>query len=291
METLERYRPAIEVGGERRWRDAIGLLQQILADEPDMPELWSQLAGFAGRLDRFDLAADAFRHYIGLKPSSPEGHLGAAAALLRQRKLDDAHGHAAQAAELAPDTDRRLQAAAHELLARVALARHDADGARDEAALAQQADPRLPVPAFIDARLLYDQGHFDEALPPFEQALTAQQKAGNAALADLHYYAAETYSRLERYPQAEAQFIAELRDFPYHLRARAALATMYHATDRDADAARVIGEMTDVMPTPESYALASRLWTVVGNRLQAEAVRAELRERFADASRQTTQHR
>ena len=289
VQTLERYRAAIEIAGARQWREAIGLLQAILADDPDMPDLWTQLAGFAGRLDRFDLAADALKRYIELRPSAPEGYLGAAVALLKQRKVEDARALATRAEEVAADSDRRSRAAAHDLLARIALARHDADGARQEAALAHKADPRMPLLAFIDARLLYDQGRFEEALPLFEQSLEEHTKAGNIPLADLHYYAADAYARLERYDDAEAQFTAELRDFPYHLRARAGLATLYHTMGRNADAARAIGEMTDILPTPESYTLAAKLWATIGNRLQAEAVRAELRERFAEPSRRTVQ--
>ena len=285
VQILERYREAIEVSGARRWRDAIARLQQILAEDPELPELWLQLAGFATRLERFDIAADGFKRYVALRPSAPEGHLGAATALLKQRKLEEAHLQASRALEVAGDAAPRARAAAYEVLARIALARRDADAAREQAARAHGADPRIPVPAFIDARLLYDQGQFEDALPLFEQALEQQKKAAGAPLPDLHYYAAETYSRLARYDEAEEQYAAELRDFPYHLRARAGLATLYHTMAKDDDAASVIAEMTDIMPTPESYALAARLWTVVGNRLQAEAIRAEMRERFTEAPR------
>src|SRR5206468_6008223 len=108
---------------------AIARLQQILRDEPRMADVWSQLAAFAGRVDRPDLATDAFRRYIELRPSDPGGYLGAAATFLKQRKLDDAREHAQLAADLAV-SDARSRATAHELLARVALARHDADAAR-----------------------------------------------------------------------------------------------------------------------------------------------------------------
>jgi choline-sulfatase len=291
VETVERYRAAIEVAGARRWRDAIGRLQQILGDDPEMPGLWSQLAGFALRIDRFDLAADAFKHYAALMPASPDGYLGAATALLKQRKLDEARAMATRAADVAADTDRKSRASAYEILARIAVARRDAEAARAEAARSSDEDPRVPVPAFIDARLLYEQGRFADALPLFEQALEQQKKTVGIALPDLHYYAADTYGRLDRYSEAETEFLAELHDFPYHLRARAGLATLYHTMSRDDEAASAIAEMTDVLPTPESYAAAARLWSLVGNQLQAEAIRAEMRERFADAprSRSTSQ--
>jgi len=288
VETVERYRAAIEVAGARRWRDAIGRLQQILADDPAMPALWSQLAGFALRIDRFDLAADAFKHYAELTPASPDGYLGAATALLKQRKLDEARAMATRAADVAADTDRKSRGSAYEILARIAVARRDAESARAEAARANDEDPRVPVSAFIDARLLYEQGRYADALPLFEQALEQQKKAGGVSLPDLHYYAADTYGRLDRYSEAEWEFLAELHDFPYHLRARAGLATLYHTLSRDDEAASAIAEMTDVLPTPESYAAAARLWSLVGNQLQAEAIRAEMRERFAEAPRRTT---
>jgi tetratricopeptide (TPR) repeat protein len=289
--TLEGYRAAVEAASARRWREAVGRLQQILADDPEMPELWSQLAGYALRIDRFDLAADAFKHFAALRPSASDGYLGAATALLRQRKLEEARAMAAQAVDVAPDGDRKSRASAHELLARIAVARRDTEAARAEAARANDADPRVPVSAFIDARLLYEQGRFDDALPLFEQALEQQKKAAGVVLPDLHYYAADTYGRLDRYSEAETEFLAELQDFPYHLRARAGLATLYHTMSRDDEAAEAIAEMTDVLPTPESYAAAARLWTLVGNQLQAEAVRAEMRERFAEPPRRSaTQH-
>ena len=42
---------------------------------------------------------------------------------------------------------------------------------------------------------------------------------------------------------------------------------------------------TRISPTPDSYALAARLYTMFGNRQQADAVRAEARRAFADAPR------
>jgi arylsulfatase A-like enzyme/predicted Zn-dependent protease len=284
-EVLEAYRAAVDRASERQWREAIALLQQILRDDPGMADVWSQLATFAGRIDRQDLALDAYKHFIELKPSEPGGYLGAAATLLRMQKLKDAREHAELAVQMAKESDTRSRENAHELLAKIALARRDADGARAEAEAAHKADPRLPLPAFIDARLLYDQGQFAEALPIFERALAGQQKSGGAPLAELHYYAGDTYGRLERYPEAEAQFLAELRDYPHNVRARAGLAMLYQATGRADAADRVIADMVRATPTPESYALAARLWTMFGNRQQADAVRAEARRAFADPAR------
>ena len=99
-------------------------------------------------------------------------------------------------------------------------------------------------------------------------------------MSELHFYTADTLVHLERYPEAEAHYFAELRDFPQQTRARVGLATLYQATERPEDAGRVLTDMTRLTPTPESYAQAARLWKALGNPRQADAVRAEARRAF-----------
>ena len=112
-----------------------------------------------------------------------------------------ARARALEAAALATDNDPRDAAsrgAAHALVARVALAQRDADGAREQATLAQQADPGLAMPAFVEGRILYDEGKYEEALPAFEEAVAAARKPGATPIPELHFYAGETLMRLER---------------------------------------------------------------------------------------------
>src|SRR5262249_1134087 len=106
-----------------------------------------------------------------------------------------------------------------------------------------------------------------------------------ARIGELHYYAGDTLGRLERYPEAEKEFRVELHDFPQNIRARAGLAMLYQATGRPDQAASAPGDMTRGAPTPEPYALPARVWTMFGNRQQADAVRAEARRTFAEANR------
>jgi arylsulfatase A-like enzyme/predicted Zn-dependent protease len=287
-EILERYRAAVDFAGQRKWTQAIALLQQILRDDPEMADVWSQLAVFATRMDRYELAVDAYKHYIALKPDEPIGYIGASASLLKLRKLDEARDHAQLAVDVAPAKDRRSRASAHEMLARIALARHDTDAARDEAGLAHEEDPALPLPAYIEARLLYEQGKYADALPMFEEAIADLKKPGSPRIAELHFYTGDTLGRLERYPEAEAEFVEELREFPQNTRARGGLAMLYQASGQPDAAARVLTDMLHATPTPESYALAARLYMMFGNRRQADEVRAEGRRVFADAPRRST---
>jgi tetratricopeptide (TPR) repeat protein len=250
--------------------------------------VWNQLATFAVRTERYDVAIDAYKHVIELSPSDPNGYIGAAAIYLRLKKLDDAREHASLAVDIAPERDVRSKASAHELLATIALARYDLDTAREEAELARKADPALPLPTFVEARILYDEGRYADALPLFEQTISDLKRPGSPQITELHFYAADTLGRLERYPEAEKEFHDELRLYPQNARARAGLAMLYQATDRSELAAKTIDDLLRVTPTPESYALAARLWSMFGNPQQANAVRAEARRAFADPARAGT---
>ena len=223
-----------------------------------------------------------------MKPEDPNAYLAAAAALVKLKRVDEAREQAAVALTVASEKDRRSRAAAHELLARLALAKHDAEAAREEAALARKADPAFPMPQYVDARLLYDQGKYDEALPLFERASRSARRSPvrrrspscTSTLGDI-------LIRQERTAEAEAALLEELRSFPQNLRARGALALLYHAGGRSDEASDAVSDLIRAIPTPDGYAAAARLLTTFGDRKQAETVRAEGRRVFAETSKLT----
>jgi choline-sulfatase len=282
VQIVETYRAAENLAASRKWAQAIRLLQNVIKDDPGVVEVWSRLAADAMRIERYEQAADAYARGCDLDPSDASAFLGAASALLELRRLDEARDRAAAALDVAGERDLRTRAAAHELLARIALARRDADEAREQARLAHQADPKRPLPAFIAARLLYDQGNFDEAAPFFEEAVDAIARSHGEPIAELHFYTAATLARLDRVEEAKTQYEQELAAFPANTRASAALAMLCHATGASAEADRIVSEMVDVTPTPETYALAARLWTTFGDSRQAAAARSEARKALGD---------
>ena len=277
---LEIYRQAVDLAVDRKWGQAISLLQQLLDGDPAMVAGWEQLAVWSMLAERYDQAIEAYSRVIELEPTAPAGYLGAAGALLKVRKLDDAQAQADLAVSVAVERDAGSRTAAHELLARIALVRHDAEGARREAGLARESDPKLPLPAYIEARLLSEQGKYAEALSLFEQAIAELKRSSGRTIANLHLHTADALVHLERPADAEREFIRELKVFPRSTRARAGLATLYHANAQTKDVTRVLDDMITISPTPEVYALAARLWTTFGNRQQADAVRAQARRSF-----------
>ena len=281
---LETYRAALDHAMVRRWPQAIEQLQAILREQPAMIDVWAELASEASLAGRYEQALEAHKKVMALAPRDPSGYLGASAMLLRLRRLDEARELAGSAARVASDSVPHAIASAHELLARIALAQGDGEAARREAELARRAEPGLPLPLYVEGRLLYDQGRYNDALPLFERAASDSEGADDGPqIADLHFHAGDTFLRLERYAEAEYQLWLELKHFPQSMRARSALATLYHTTDRTGEAADVIADLVRLTPTPEGYAVAARLWTTFGNRREAAALRVKARQLLVPA--------
>ena len=266
---LQKYKRATDLAGERRLAEAAAAYRDLLQDDPDMIDVWLQLADVSSQRGLTRDALQAHREVIERDPTSAAALTGAAGALMRLGRLDEARAHAELAVAVAP-------AAAHELLARIALERGDAEAARQEARRAQAADPTLPLPAFVEGVLHHRQGRYAAAVPPLLQARNAL--AGRTEqVPDVNFLIADALARLERYGEAEPFFARELAVFPGHVRARAGLAMLYRATGRIAESERAIADLLRHAPTREGYDVAARLWSMFGEQGRAAAVRAEAR--------------
>ena len=264
---LQKYKRATDLAGERRFVEATAAYREILQDDPEMTDVWLQLAEIYGRRGMPGEAVSAFKEVVKRDPKNPAGLTGAAAGLLRLGKIDEAKAHAELATDVAPAT-------AHELLARIAVERGEADAARRHAQLASDADPSLPIRPFVEGLLLHKGGQFAAAVPQFQQA-AQQMTARTVQMTDVHYYLGDAFGRLERYADAEREFQTELRVFPGHVRARAGLAMLYRATGRVAESDQAVVDLIRTSPTREGYDIAAQLWTMFGEPGKAAAVRAE----------------
>ena len=217
---------------------------------------------------------------VELKPADPTGLIAVATSLLKLRQLDEAWAHGEEAVEGAAPANVRAHTQAHELLVRIALARQDREAARRHAALAEEVDPTLPLPTYVQARMLHAEGEYAKALPLFEETLR-QLRLRTVTLTEVHFYTGDTLARLERSAEAEAQFREELQLAPYNTRARASLAILYRSQGRDPEVEQVIANLMVAVPTPEGYGLAAELWNIFGEPDRAAAVLARARVQFA----------
>ena len=208
-------------------------------------------------MGRLDEATQAFGTVRELRPDAAAGAMALADALMHAGKTMLAREQADVATALAEHEDMRTLAGAHEMAARVALADKDAEAATRHAEAARTADPTLPVPQFVRGRLLYDEGKYEDAAAQFKEAEATLRERGST-MADLHLYFGESLARLDRYPDAEAQFREELHAYPRNLQAYTSLAMLYRASNRDADVEDVLNELVAATPTPEGYAVAAQ---------------------------------
>jgi arylsulfatase A-like enzyme/tetratricopeptide (TPR) repeat protein len=262
---LERYRRAVELAGHGNANDAAVLFRDLLRDDPEMTDVWLQLAELHARQGRTADAVAAYKEVIERNPKDAGSLTGAATGLLRLGRIDEAKAHAELAVAVAP-------AAAHELLARIALERRDTATARREAQLAQAADPTLPMPQFVDGLIEYRAGRYTDAIRHFQEARKAL--AGRTVqVPDVHFYLGDSLARLERYREAEPMLVAEVRMFPSNVRAHAGLAMLYRATGRTAESDAAVEALLRNAPTAEGYELAVQLWTMFGEPQRAAAAR------------------
>jgi tetratricopeptide (TPR) repeat protein len=274
------HRAAVVLIAQKRYSAALDALRAIAGRHPERVSVQYQVASLLARIGRVDEAVRALGAVATLRPDDAEVPLALASTLLHARREEDAAMQADQAVALADaGADARMKAAAHEIATRVALAREDAAAATMHAAMVQKADPHLPMPQFIAGRLAYDDGRYPDALAAFKAAAATAEQAG-ATLAELHLNLGNTYARLDRYAEAEAEFQEELREFPHNIGTYASLAMLYRASNRHQAVEHVIGDLVEAAPTPEGYSMAARLWTIVGERARAEALRSDARRLF-----------
>jgi arylsulfatase A-like enzyme/Flp pilus assembly protein TadD len=263
-DVLEKYVRAQELAGDLKFGEAVRVYRSILATDPEMLDVWMQLAQANVRLGRAADAVDAYRRVIAQNPKDVGSLLGAGGELLRMGRLDEAQKYGELAVDVAP-------APAHELLAKIAVQRKDADAARREARLTEQADPTLPMTDIVEGMLLYNAGHYAECLPHYAAAQKMLSQR-TLQLPDIDYYIGDSLARLERYPEAERFLKAEVAIFPFNTRARASLAMLYRATGRDAESEHAIAELLRVSPEGDGPALARQLWTMFGEPRKAAAL-------------------
>lgn len=279
---LARYREAVDLAGRLEFDAAVARLEEILADNPEMADVWLQLGNLQARTGRLTAAVESYRRAVGLNPADSVALRAVASTHLRLRQWDAAWENGLLAADVARTPDHRARA--HELLARIALVRDDRDAARRQAELARDADPTLPLPDFVRARILHEDGRYAEALPVLEGTLEAV-RSRTLAMPELHFYLGDTLARLDRPAEAATHFREELRLAPHDLRTRASLAMLHQSQGEFDAAARTIGELLEAAPTPDGYRLAAQLWEMFGAHGRAADVRAEAARLFGGARR------
>ncbi len=276
---LNEMRRAAALQARLEYDSAIDILRKVLSADPAIKDGWLQLGVILGRAGRYEECVAAFKRLVELDPTDANSFVSMAGVLVALNRLDEAQANAEMGLSRADRANVRARTSACEVLVKVALARNDDAAARRYAALAQQADPQFPLPAFVEGRILHREKRFDEALRRFQEA-ERQLKGHLFTIPELYYYDGDALANLGRPEEAIAAFRQELAVSPGHLRTRASLAMLYRAAGQPDAAAREIQQMLQAAPTREGYEMAAETWAIFGERARADAVRAEAFRRF-----------
>jgi tetratricopeptide (TPR) repeat protein len=276
---VEGHRAAAVLIGQKKYTAGIRALQTISRAHPSLAPIHFQIGVLLARTGRIEEAILEFGKVRELRPEASAAARALADALVKTGNTDAAKEQATVAVMLAEAESPAEVFAAHEMAARVALVSGDKEAATEHAAAAHEANPSIPVRQFVQGRLLYEEGKYEDAVSTFAQAAMTLAEA-NRSLADLHLYLGESLARLDRYDEAESQFREELLDFPRSIQAYTSLAMLYRASNRDAAVEDILNELVASTPTPEGYGVAARLWTILGDPSRAEALRSDARTRF-----------
>lgn len=276
---IRQHRLAALLIGQKKYSAGIRALQSIVDAYPELLVVQYQLGSALMRAGRLDEAIAVLQETRDRVPEQPDLARALADALMRAGRVELASRQVDDALALAKTSHPAARAAAHELAARIALAQNDPEGATAQAKAAREADPARPIEGFVRGRILYDAGKYEEAAAAFQEAVSDANER-KRSIPELHLYLGESLAHLDRYAEAEAQYREELRTFPRSVHVYSRLAMLYAATNRQEAVEDVLNELVAATPTPESYAVAARLWTIVGNPTRAEALRSDAHDRF-----------
>ena len=257
------YREAIRLGRNGQYDAAIAAYKRILADNPQMVDVWERLATTLQRANRGDEAMLVMRRVIAIAPENAAAHLRLGRAFVRRRRFDDAAAEARAAIQQDPGQ-------ANELLARIAYERGSPDEAVKFAEAASQADPRLALPLYIQGLFRYERGQYAEALPFFERAAVNLEARPGLTVPGLYVHLGDCLFRANRREEAERAFATEVKLYPDNLQARVRLGGYYLMTGQKPRFVELFTDLIRQAATPENYQVAIRALTEAGEKDAAD---------------------
>lgn len=250
-------RNAFSLYEKGEYERALPLLRALVAENDRMLDVWDILSRTLDRLGQTEEAIEAAKRGFRLSPNTIHLALMIAALSLDAKRIDEAQQHA----ELALDAE---PGRAHDLLARVHLARGDVAGAEREAKLALQTRDQVFALMTL-GRIELDRKNFDVALSYADRAVAFLSARQGSAVKGLHYLRGDALARLGRTAEAEQSFRKEIDLFPRDAQAYKNLILLCVAEGRTEEATRLVFQLIEKAPTPPSYVAVSATLKTVGD--------------------------
>jgi len=253
----EDLRRAFELHSAGKYAEALPLLEKIVHENPRMLDVWDILARDLDSLGRTDDAINAAKSGLRLSPNTTHLALMVAKLSIDAGRLDEAKAHAELALKDEPSV-------AHDILARVALARNDLVTAEREANLCLESRDRATALMTL-ARIEVQRKNYGTALDDCNRAITFLESRKGSAVNGLFYLRGDILARMERYPEAEASFRKEIEIFPRDPQAYKNLILLYATEGRNDEATKLVFQLIEQSPTPPAYSAVSSTLRLIGD--------------------------
>jgi len=237
---------------------ALAAFQKILHENPRMTDVWDVTAKTYWRLGHEDEAIAAAKEGLRTNPGSPILALTVANFALDAGRIDEARQHA----ELALRSDAPR---AHEILARVFLARGDLANAEKEARLATGGGDRAAANVTL-ARVLKQANRYEESLASLDEAARIIATEHKPPFAGLSFLRGDVLARLGRNEEAERALKQEIALSPGDARAYQSLIVLFVSEGRADEATRLVYQLIKAAPTAANFAAIAETLQTLGDR-------------------------
>jgi choline-sulfatase len=249
---LERIKAGFKLADERRYGEAVAVLQKLVEENPGLFDVWDKLGELLAEMGRYDDAIRVYRTAMSkTQRFSPEMALSLGEVYLRAGQPEEA----ARYGDLAM---KGLPSGAHALLARVALARRDYEGAQLEAQAAAGTQNPQPAAMLLLADVKRARGDLAGALAATDAAAARARVLNVDKLYRLQFLRGDIFARMGRVQEAVEAYRKEIADFPQHTQAYANLAIIYFIEGRRAEVDRLLEQMVRANPHPGAYDVAAQ---------------------------------
>ncbi|MEA2236619.1 MAG: hypothetical protein QOC81_1343 [Thermoanaerobaculia bacterium] len=236
---------------------ALAAFQTILRENPRMTDVWDVTAKTYWRLGREDEAIAAAKQGLKTNPESPILAMTVANFALDAGHIDDARQHAEIALRLDPSR-------AHEILARVFLARGDLANAEKEARMATGGGDRAAANVTL-ARVLKQANRYQESLASLDEAARIIATEHKPPFAGLAFLRGDLLARLGRNEEAEQALKQEIALSPGDARAYQSLIVLLVSEGRGDEATRLVYQLINAAPTAANFAAIAETLKTLGD--------------------------
>jgi tetratricopeptide (TPR) repeat protein len=258
IEVFQQIRTAFTLYRNEKEPEALALTDKLLHDNPRILDLWDLKSKILEKLGRDEEAIAAAKDGLKQAPNSISLLIAVANLSMLTGQFDQAQQHA----ELALKYDA---AQAHDILARIWLAKKDYARAKQEALLTLQNDHQA-IYGLVTLGLIEKQrGDLQSALKYLDEAGQRVAAKKNPRVPNLHFYRGDVLARLGRSEEAEREFRQEIAFYPTEPEAYASLILLLSSEGRVDEATKVVFELVKVAPTPPSYVAIAETLRAIGD--------------------------